>query len=468
VDVRNKKGSSPLWLAANGGHLEVLQALAASGADLDAQDNRKVTPLMAAFRKGHHKVVRWMVRHVTQFPSDQELSRFLATVTDKDLLKKCTQCLEIIAAAKEKQAAEANKNANILLEQLEAEQSREENKKAAAARRRQKKKSKKKDKKGTDGNDDDDVAGSNTKSTFFSGSGDDMDQDEDGDDEDYTSSAVPSVPADVPPAPFTPPLEEDKENQSKSKKAKRREKSKLKAESQSNQPVETSQASDSVDSGVANSKKQSVRVRNKEEEREPAKPEPVKAKEVQKGKQKPEEKAPVKEEKPAPKKERKEEEPPVVKEPEKKKEQQPVASAPSAKDKDLEASILSAQFEGTVVSSKKSKQRKKDQAAIARENDNVLRTENAMKEAMKSGLSPPSAMPVKAAGAQSKKEEDEWKEVVRTSISRPKKIVVPANAISRVIGRAGCNINRIRELSGAHIEVEKQGKSQTDRAISIK
>ena len=48
-----------------------------------------------------------------------------------------------------------------------------------------------------------------------------------------------------------------------------------------------------------------------------------------------------------------------------------------------------------------------------------------------------------------------WKEVVRKS----KKVSVPSNAISRVIGRGGSNINAIRELSGAHIEVEKQSRS---------
>lgn len=51
IDVRNKKGNTPLWLAANGGHFDVVQLLEQSGADVDAADNRKITPLMAAFRK---------------------------------------------------------------------------------------------------------------------------------------------------------------------------------------------------------------------------------------------------------------------------------------------------------------------------------------------------------------------------------------------------------------------------------
>ena len=114
VDVRNKKGNSSLWLAANGGHLDVVQLLHSAGADIDSQDNRKVSCLMAAFRKGHSKVVKWMVKHVSQFPSDTELTRYIATISDKDLLKKCHTCMEIIRVAKERQAAEAAKNASNL------------------------------------------------------------------------------------------------------------------------------------------------------------------------------------------------------------------------------------------------------------------------------------------------------------------------------------------------------------------
>jgi len=61
----------------------VVQLLVTAKADIDSQDNRKVSCLMAAFRKGHIKVVKWMVKHVNQFPSDTELSRYIATVTDK-------------------------------------------------------------------------------------------------------------------------------------------------------------------------------------------------------------------------------------------------------------------------------------------------------------------------------------------------------------------------------------------------
>lgn len=107
----------------------------------------QVSCLMAAFRKGHVKVVKWMVHSVTQFPSEQEMMRYLSTISDKDIMDKCHECIAIIQAAKETQAAKANKNASILLEELDMERTREESKKLAAARRRERKKKKKLEKK---------------------------------------------------------------------------------------------------------------------------------------------------------------------------------------------------------------------------------------------------------------------------------------------------------------------------------
>jgi ankyrin repeat domain-containing protein 17 len=62
---------------------------------------------------------------------------------NKDVLKKCHQCMEVIRIAKDRQAAEAAKNASSLLEELDREKNLEESKKAAAARKREKKKRKK-------------------------------------------------------------------------------------------------------------------------------------------------------------------------------------------------------------------------------------------------------------------------------------------------------------------------------------
>lgn len=42
-------------------------------------------------------------------------------VTLQELLKKCHQCMETIVKAKDQQAAEANKNATILLKELDLE-----------------------------------------------------------------------------------------------------------------------------------------------------------------------------------------------------------------------------------------------------------------------------------------------------------------------------------------------------------
>lgn len=88
-----------------------------------------------------------MVNHVTQFPSDQEMTRYIATINDKELLERCQECVKVIRDAKETQAAKANKNATILLEELDMEKNREESKKAAAARKRERKKKKKLEKK---------------------------------------------------------------------------------------------------------------------------------------------------------------------------------------------------------------------------------------------------------------------------------------------------------------------------------
>ncbi|CAJ0937980.1 unnamed protein product [Ranitomeya imitator] len=65
----------------------------------------------------------------------------------EDLLKKCHQCMETIVKAKDQQAAEANKNASILLKELDLEKSREESRKQALAAKREKRKEKRKKKK---------------------------------------------------------------------------------------------------------------------------------------------------------------------------------------------------------------------------------------------------------------------------------------------------------------------------------
>ena len=83
----NSSGIDVFFCQSSGGHLEVCQLLFSYGADVDSQDNRKVSVLMAAFRKGHIKVIKWLVKHVHQFPSDSECTRFISTISDK--VSKC-------------------------------------------------------------------------------------------------------------------------------------------------------------------------------------------------------------------------------------------------------------------------------------------------------------------------------------------------------------------------------------------
>lgn len=155
----------------------MVTTLTLNHADCDTVDSKRVSCLMAAFKRGHVKICKFLVKHVRQFPSDQDCQRYVnglqqqsamsavashgtaaSTVTpsagsaatasvanspDKELVKRCQQCMEVIMQAKEKQAQEANRNASLLLKEIDAEKSREQSKKAAAQRKREKRKLKK-------------------------------------------------------------------------------------------------------------------------------------------------------------------------------------------------------------------------------------------------------------------------------------------------------------------------------------
>lgn len=70
------------------------------------------------------QVVKYMVEHVKQFPSDQELDRYIQTIVDKagDLRQSCEDCKQIIMQAKTAQAEEANRAAADLLALLDKEE----------------------------------------------------------------------------------------------------------------------------------------------------------------------------------------------------------------------------------------------------------------------------------------------------------------------------------------------------------
>ena len=413
VDVRNKKGNSSLWLAANGGHLDVVQLLYSSGADIDSQDNRKVSCLMAAFRKGHSKVVKWMVKHVSQFPSDQELTRFIATINDKDLSKKCQQCMEIIRVAKDRQAAEAAKNATILLEELDRESKMEQSKKEAAARKREKKKRKKMEKMGkTQGEEEEDKENSDSSPHDIN-----------------TEDEKEKSPEIIVPVNEAGDSGIDANSQ---------------GSSQENQEIMKSKTNNNNNNNNNEGKKnkKNKKKNNKMEEQTPP-PQPP-----------PPITTPKQPEITTEKKE--------VRVPSTPDSHQVVNGNNNTSDKVVESSS------GRINNKNRNRRMATSTAAASSSSDSypsptaAVVTSDKTSPGHKKVVSPSTTtakaptIPPPDAG---------WKEVVRKS----KKVSVPANAISRVIGRGGSNINAIRELSGAHIEVEKQtGKNGADRTILIK
>ncbi|XP_025832280.1 ankyrin repeat domain-containing protein 17 isoform X2 [Agrilus planipennis] len=435
VEVKNKKGNSPLWLAANGGHLSVVELLYNLNADIDSQDNRKVSCLMAAFRKGHVKVVKWMVNHVTQFPSDQEMIRYISTISDKELLEKCQECVKVIRAAKETQAAKANKNASILLEELDMEKNREESKKAAAARRRERKKKKKLEKReekrklNKDNQKNDDYYDNDDKKS---------EENDKGDDDDVINETSGSE------SPLhAPEVMIDKEegdsgidansqgscssNEVKTKE-KRKDKKKKKTSSAANKKANKENINkDLTSSGSAGNNNNNIKHDKVSNDNYTTIKNSI-----------------------------------LYQNSNVKKQQHP------AEREDFQAT-----GNETYVSNKNRKSH-----GTSHDNDSIS-LQSSSKSGAGSSTSPKQS---------NNKREEGWKEVVRKSsvqtiaastsaggagsgvadIVGVKKVSVPLNAISRVIGRGGSNINAIRGATGAHIEVEKQSKGQGERIITIK
>ncbi|XP_074600327.1 multiple ankyrin repeats single KH domain isoform X2 [Brevipalpus obovatus] len=471
VDVKNKKGSSPLWLACNGGHLDVVQLLVNAKADIDSQDNRKVSCLMAAFRKGHVKVVKWMVKHVTQFPSDQEMTRYIATITDKELLKKCHQCMEHIRAAKEKQAAEANKNATILLEEIDMERYREETRKQAAARRREKKRQKKKEKQEKEKAlkvvvDANEKQLSNKQKSSKKGNEiikleeqeSESDSSEESDDEDDEDGVEPNPPTSKTNHVIqSPPKELRKESidvvqqsaaksdpqvpsqtPNKRKVIERNKKNNTQKEN-SHITIERIEKKDKKREEASKERKQSLQVNNEVS--------PLRSKSKNEG-----DNVTKSESQHANKLMNKHED-------HRKNQDKSFSSSPESNKRSNQdhnvLSELSVDVTRDVNERVPSSQRSPDVSVSTKSTSSSL---SSVSIPINGALSLTNPVLMKG-----QKREEGWKEVVR----RSKKVSVPANAISRVIGRGGCNINAVREISGAHIEVEKQ-KGQGDRQIIIK
>ncbi|XP_011714642.2 ankyrin repeat and KH domain-containing protein 1 isoform X12 [Macaca nemestrina] len=429
IDVRNKKGNTPLWLASNGGHFDVVQLLVQAGADVDAADNRKITPLMSAFRKGHVKVVQYLVKEVNQFPSDIECMRYIATITDKELLKKCHQCVETIVKAKDQQAAEANKNASILLKELDLEKSREESRKQALAAKREKRKEKRKKKKEEQKRKQEEDEENKPKEN--------SELPEDEDEEENDEDVEQEVPIEPPSATttttigisatsatftnvfgkkranvVTTPSANRKNKKNKTKETpptahlilpeqhmslaqQKADKNKINGEPRGGGAGGNSD-SDNLDSTDCNSESSSGG---------------------------------------------------------KSQELNFVMDVNSSKYPSL---LLHSQEEKTSTATSKTQTRLEGEV-----NPNSLSTSY---KTVSLPLSSPNIKLNLTSPKRGQKREEGWKEVVR----RSKKLSVPASVVSRIMGRGGCNITAIQDVTGAHIDVDKQKDKNGERMITIR
>nr|XP_044988818.1 ankyrin repeat and KH domain-containing protein 1 isoform X2 [Jaculus jaculus] len=432
IDVRNKKGNTPLWLASNGGHFDVVQLLVQAGADVDAADNRKITPLMSAFRKGHVKVVQYLVKEVNQFPSDIECMRYIATITDKELLKKCHQCVETIVKAKDQQAAEANKNASILLKELDLEKSREESRKQALAAKREKRKEKRKKKKEEQKRKQEEDEENKPKEN--------SEQAEDEDEEENDEDVEQEIPIEPPSATttttigisatsatftnvfgkkranvVTTPSTNRKNKKNKTKETpptahlilpephislaqQKADKNKINGEPRGGGAGGNSD-SDNVDSTDCNSESSSGG---------------------------------------------------------KGQELHFTVDVNSTSDRKYPVLLLNSQEEKTVTAPSKIPTRSEGEV-----------NPNSMSTTYKSVSLPLSSPTMKlnlSSPKRGQKREEGWKEVVR----RSKKLSVPASVVSRIMGRGGCNITAIQDVTGAHIDVDKQKDKNGERMITIR
>uniref|UniRef100_A0A670XYA2 Ankyrin repeat and KH domain containing 1 n=1 Tax=Pseudonaja textilis TaxID=8673 RepID=A0A670XYA2_PSETE len=428
IDVRNKKGNTPLWLAANGGHLDVVQLLVQAGADVDAADNRKITPLMSAFRKGHVRVVQFLVKEVNQFPSDIECMRYIATIADKELLKKCHQCVETIVKAKDQQAAEANKNASILLKELDLEKSREESRKQALAAKREKRKEKRKKKKEEQKRKQEEDEEHKPKETLELQ--EDEEEEENDDDEiplePPSATTTTTIGISATSATFTNAFGKKRANvittpstNRKNKKNKTKDtpqnvqiilpdqhitlaqqkadKNKINGEPRGGSAGGNSD-SDNLDSTDCNSESSSGG---------------------------------------------------------KSQELNFTMDTHSSSDKRYASVLLPSQEDKTNSSVSKV------QTRVEGEANSSLATNY---KSVSLPLTSPNIKLNLTSPKRGQKREEGWKEVVR----RSKKLSVPASVVSRIMGRGGCNITAIQDVTGAHIDVDKQKDKNGERMITIR
>lgn len=144
VDSKNKNGCTALWLAAVRGNLFIVKMLQRNYADMDSCDCQNVSCLMAAYHGGHVHVVNFLVLYATKFPSDYEITKYMALVEgdNPQLYNNCKECFKIIKVARANEHLKAEVNARNLLKELDKEERTAKYKQKAAAKKREKKKMK--------------------------------------------------------------------------------------------------------------------------------------------------------------------------------------------------------------------------------------------------------------------------------------------------------------------------------------
>ena len=300
-------------------------------------------------------MVKYLVKKVTQFPSDQECYHYIQSIKDKDpeLRMRCAQCVETIITAKERQEKKANEHADELLREIEEEKINLRNKKKSKTKQKKK-----------------------TKPENESG--------------EIEQAEPEPVPVAVPTVPVPEPAE-IKTPQTKNRKNKKT--NRLEETNESKKPDNSTSPTSFAS--------------------EPARV-PV-----------------INDEDPADKALRAQMEQIKLEHPEKQVEPTSIAAKRTAKD---------------------AKRKEKETKRNSKTPNETLEFVNSNLPSSAGGaLATQAAAAVAAAQVTIQEEQPDWNVVKNKKPIR--KLVLPSNQIARVIGRSGCNVNAIRDVTGTHIGI---------------
>uniref|UniRef100_A0A663MRS8 Ankyrin repeat domain 17 n=1 Tax=Athene cunicularia TaxID=194338 RepID=A0A663MRS8_ATHCN len=425
VEHRAKTGLTPLMEAASGGYAEVGRVLLDKGADVNAPPvpSSRDTALTIAADKGHYKFCELLISRGAHIDVRNKkgntplwlaanggsalvlANTYLCHLCNTCMLKKCHLCMESIVQAKDRQAAEANKNASILLEELDLEKLREESRRLALAAKREKRKEKRRKKKEEQRRKLEEIEAKNK--------------------ENFELQAA-------------------------------QEKEKLKAEEV---PMEPPSATTTTTIGISatwttlagshGKRNNTITTTSSKRKNRKNKVTPDNVQIIF------DDQLPI-----------------SYSQPEKVNGESKSSSTSESGDSD-NMRISSCSDESSNSNSSHKSDNHSSAAVTNMQSNKKLSevisevTSNSLSTCTKSGPSPlssPNGKLTIASPKRGQKREEGWKEVVR----RSKKVSVPSTVISRVIGRGGCNINAIRECTGAHIDIDKQKDKTGDRIITIR